>query len=100
MKHFQMTVDLERYLQKPDDDLRGILVDDNGEPMPPLQVRRRLAVAFGRGFEVLPVCDNPGPSGFCNCDPRALPCKCGRVDFPGGARHCDACGAVIARSPP
>lgn len=96
-KHHRMTVDLEANLQKPDEEL--MFLDRNGRPMDAKEARRELARAFGKGYDVLPVCDNPDARGYCNCDPDALPCKCGREDFPRGmdGQFCGACGSPVLR---
>ena len=97
-KHHGMTVRLEAWVQLPNDELRDMFLDDDGTHVPPKEARRNLARAFGRGFDVLPVCDNPNSVGYCGCDPDAMPCpKCGREDFPSGANFCGKCGYPVVR---
>jgi hypothetical protein len=96
MIHTQMTCDLESSLRKPDAELEG-LFRDGERAVPPKEARRQLARAYGQGFDILPVCDNPDQRGYCNCDPRAEPCHCGRKYHSRDASFCPSCGSSVRR---
>ena len=99
-KHWRMTVDLKANLMMADEQLTGVFLGSDGEThVPPGEVRRELAAAYGKGYDVLPVCDNPDERGYCGCDANLVCGKpdCTREDHARGAKHCGACGAELQR---
>lgn len=96
MKHCRMTVDLKANLMKPDGDLEGLFTY-RGTTATTDEARRKLARAYGAGYDVLPTCDNPDRAGHCGCDETTKPCECGVEDFSKSAGYCGRCGNPIER---
>ena len=99
MKHFRLTVDLKSNLMKPDSELEGMFTHRGGATSAE-ESRRKLANAYGAGYDVLPTCANPDKRGHCGCDETTKPCECGEEDFAKNAGYCGHCGRRIDRVTP